>query len=98
MVALREGCVDRNIEFSCIILCYLSHSARGAWIETVQESDRIYLRWSHSARGAWIETLISLMCKRTSYVALREGCVDRNYIIDGGKYRCYCRTPRGVRG
>ncbi len=76
----------------------MSHSARGAWIETIKKEQESIFYMSHSARGAWIETpqrqhLLCLM-----QVALREGCVDRN-LAKGVKTGVMPgRTPRGVRG
>ena len=34
---------------------------------------------SHSARGAWIETTAAMVPRMSESVALREGCVDRNF-------------------
>ncbi len=56
----------------------VSHSARGAWIETGIVSLNSNAHRSHSARGAWIETVDITSVKLSMTVALREGCVDRN--------------------
>ena len=60
-----------------IVLVFLSHSARSAWIET---SDLLTLStaflMSHSARSAWIETAYRTRDKIPAPVALRKECVD----------------------
>ncbi len=43
-VALREGCVDRNLHITIIMhSSSRSHSARGAWIETYQQYNLSHL-------------------------------------------------------
>ncbi len=76
----------------------MSHSARGAWIETGQAPIGAYCTVSHSARGAWIETHCYLSEPPKGIVALREGCVDRNLTPPLKLVSFMCRTPRGVRG
>ena len=41
-------------------LGFLSHPARGAWIEIIISFVRWVLGLSHPARGAWIEILLPL--------------------------------------
>ena len=77
---------------------YLSHSARGAWIET------------SGSRPLSIDTVVALRegCVDRNFlehvhkvlleVALREGCVDRNVEAVQHSEIIARRTPRGVRG
>ena len=53
-----------------------SHSARSAWIETLNSRKEAHSQVSHSARSAWIETFRQLHDDRARYVALRKECVD----------------------
>ena len=44
----------------------MSHTARGAWIETSTQATPSCRVWSHPARGAWIETTASARQNITS--------------------------------
>ena len=54
----------------------MSHSARSAWIETLDYAFLGGIQESHSARSAWIETLDFLLDSLSDDVALRKECVD----------------------
>ncbi len=75
----------------------MSHSARGAWIETINRAQSIHGRQkSHSARGAWIETTVLWLGVWRLIVALREGCVDRN--LQGPQVAESCVKSHSARG
>ena len=59
----------------------LSLPARGAWIEIVgsPEDGNTYAA-SLPARGAWIEIFRDILASRGTFVAPREGSVDRNQL------------------
>ena len=58
------------------MILYLSHPARGAWIEMPSVARPVAASKSHPARGAWIEIFGDLHGWRSRRVAPRKGCVD----------------------
>ena len=60
-VALRKESVDRNMSSLCVLPgCFLSLSARRAWIEMRFRQRKVVKFVSLSARRAWIEILPAL--------------------------------------
>ena len=56
---------------------FMSHPARGAWIEMAALDVGVYVRLvSHPARGAWIEISLPRHSLDSDRVAPRTGCVD----------------------
>ena len=55
---------------------FLSHPARGAWIEISRPFSRFSIASSHPARGAWIEISRPTPSELYIGVAPRKGCVD----------------------
>ena len=79
-VATREGGVDRNAMLKAVSTNRTgSPPARVAWIETSSDLHTLTGNLlSPPARVAWIETYASTFLLWVSFVATREGGVDRN--------------------
>ena len=80
-VALRKESVDRNHVVLVVPSgCWLSLSARRAWIEIrLVDMSAAWNRLSLSARRAWIEIMDDFEPSSTRKVALRKESVDRNF-------------------
>ena len=70
--------MDRNYWVTLESINATSPPARGAWIATCGPARTSGSHTSPPARGAWIATWASLCALPGSWVASREGGVDRN--------------------
>ena len=69
--------MDRNESCKEFVIWFdRSHSARGAWIETLREFSPVGTDMLHSARGAWIETCRFLHSETDSEV--KDGAGNMN--------------------
>ena len=98
-VALRKESVDRNkMPVPTCIYSKRSLSARRAWIEMYNATNRTWLLKSLSARRAWIEMSSVHEVFANFEVALRKESVDRNLWDLMGGLSCNGRSPQGERG
>ena len=76
----------------------MSHSARGAWIETLDPQGLRGLLDVALREGCVDRNREQSVLSIPDVVALREGCVDRNSALVFPLPVIQSRTPRGVRG
>ena len=100
IVALRKESVDRNHVVLVVPSgCWLSLSARRAWIEIFYYADKdadwvVALRKESVDRNVFLTLTI-----RNVPVALRKESVDRNMLYDTSSLmKCQGRSPQGERG
>ena len=90
--------MDRNVYHHVPAVWRPSHSARGAWIETLIPCNTKILAWVALREGCVDRNPSTVYLNFLPVVALREGCVDRNYPAFPVFALRVSRTPRGVRG
>ena len=76
----------------------MSHSTRGAWIETRNRYTKFGSMFVALHEGCVDRNTDKDEKDIAKTVALHEGCVDRNFRMTSSPVVNVSRTPRGVRG